>query len=222
VHDAEGVALGLVRQHAAVDPAAPVAVVDVVQQALGRQEAATAVGDASKLQPLLQRAALVLCVVKELERHRARSLGLGRVDAQVEDELVHVLQREEPLLPLDDDLARRPARPRLVRHQHLRLESARRRHLPVGRPRVRAAVGGGLQLSGALGRGGLRFSAVALKHRRARYPLPRSSESRLQARPARALLRDLLEVGLASGLELSVKYFRVEAALARRHHTRRW
>ena len=157
VHDAEGVAHGVVRQHAAVDPAALAALAaldDVVQQALGRQEAAAAVGDVSELQPLLQRAALVLGVVKELERHRARPLGLGRVDAQVEDELVHVLQREEPLLPLDDDLARRPARPRLVRHQHLRLESARRRHLPVGRPRVRLPAEGGPGLGAGAASGG--------------------------------------------------------------------
>ena len=54
-----------------------------------------------------------------------------------------VLQREEPLLPLDDDLARRAARPRLVRHEHLGLESARRSHVPVDRrlPRLPADEG---------------------------------------------------------------------------------
>ena len=81
MHDAEGALLRVVREHAALDPPPPAAVGGVVQQALGREEAAAAVGDAPELQPLLERAALVLRVVEELVRVRVRvrvRLGCGQ------------------------------------------------------------------------------------------------------------------------------------------------
>ena len=70
--DAEGALLRVVSEHAALDPPPPAAVGGVVQQALGRQEATAAVGDAPALQPLLKGAALVLRVVEELVRVRVR------------------------------------------------------------------------------------------------------------------------------------------------------
>ena len=41
--------------------------------------------------------------------------------AEVEEQRAHVLQREQPLLPLDHDAPRRLARARAKRHQHLGL-----------------------------------------------------------------------------------------------------